>query len=291
MKKKLRSDFNTRQYMLSDDFELYYYSDLNFRSVGDHSHPYTEVYLFEEGEVSMEIEGEAFPLHTGDVIIVPPGVRHRAVIHSGDKPYRRFVFWLSEAFCRRLRKEAEDYLYLIERAQREGRYIRHLDLMEANTLRGKLFTLLEELQTARFGRDAQIGLYVRDLLLFLGRCVYERERPGAARSLTAFQQLTDYISQHLEEELSLEALGRALYLSPFYISHLMRENTGVSLHAYITKKRLNACCEAMRAGSSAADSALRFGFQNYSGFYRAFKKEYGLSPAEWLKEKGVRKKP
>ena len=27
--KKIRSDFNSRQYMLAEDFELFYYSDLN----------------------------------------------------------------------------------------------------------------------------------------------------------------------------------------------------------------------------------------------------------------------
>ena len=32
--KKIRSDFNSRQYMLAEDFELYYYSDLNLQNIG-----------------------------------------------------------------------------------------------------------------------------------------------------------------------------------------------------------------------------------------------------------------
>ena len=99
MKKKLRSEFNSRQYMLSQDFEIYYYSDLHFSSVGKHSHAYTEVYLFCEGEVDMEIAGKRHPLQSGDVLVLPPDTGHRAVVHEGEAPYRRFVFWLSEAFC------------------------------------------------------------------------------------------------------------------------------------------------------------------------------------------------
>ena len=51
--KRIRSDFNSRQYMLAEDFELYYYSDVNFQNVGSHSHAYYEVYLFSEGNANM----------------------------------------------------------------------------------------------------------------------------------------------------------------------------------------------------------------------------------------------
>ena len=40
MKQELRSAFNTRQYMLSKDFEIYYYSDLHFQQVDPHRHDY-----------------------------------------------------------------------------------------------------------------------------------------------------------------------------------------------------------------------------------------------------------
>ena len=85
MRKKLRSEFNSRQYMLSQDFELYYYSDLHFSSVGEHSHPYTEVYLFCEGDVEMEIAGRLHKLRRGDVLVLPPKPKPR----SGTSRRRR----------------------------------------------------------------------------------------------------------------------------------------------------------------------------------------------------------
>ena len=59
MKKERSTAFNPRQYMLSRDFEIYYYSDLHFQSVGRHSHDYHEFYFFVEGAVSMEL-GDRF---------------------------------------------------------------------------------------------------------------------------------------------------------------------------------------------------------------------------------------
>ena len=286
MKKKLRSEFNSRQYMLSRDFELFYYSDLHFSSVGLHSHPYTEVYLFCEGEVDMEIEGRRRALQSGDVLVLPPGTAHRAVVRSGEAPYRRFVFWLSEDFCRVLRAESPDYLLLFDRA-REGReYVHPMGPLEYNSLRSKLFALLEELHTDRFGRDARIGLCVRDLLLTLSRIVFQRRKTRAkGGTVSSFQAITDFIADHLDADLSLDALERELYLNKYHIAHLIRENTGLSLHQYITKKRLAACCEAMQGGESITECCARTGFLNYSGFYRAFLKEYGLSPSAYLRER------
>ena len=182
MKKKLRSDFNSRQYMLSRDFELFYYSDEHFSSVGRHSHPYTEVYLFCEGAVDMEIEGRRHALRPGDVLVLPPETVHRAVVRSGETPYRRFVFWLSEDFCAALRTEAGEYLYLFDRARERREYVYPMDRMEFNSLRGKLFAITEELHTDRFGRDAQIALGVRELLR-------RRSQPGRAEPGAVFEQI------------------------------------------------------------------------------------------------------
>lgn len=42
MKKNLKTAFSTRQYMLSKDFEIYYYDDSKLLNVNDHTHDYYE---------------------------------------------------------------------------------------------------------------------------------------------------------------------------------------------------------------------------------------------------------
>ena len=284
--KRIRYDFNSRQYMLAEDFELYYYSDVNFQNVGSHSHAYYEVYLFSEGCVDMVIDGKTCSLRAGDMIIVPPQTMHRAIIKNREVPYQRFVFWVSKDYCERLSKESEDYLYLFRHAEKEKEYVYHLNLLDFNGIRGKLSALLEELHTNRFGRDTQIDLSVRDLVLTLNRMIYQQKHPMTRReNLSSYQAITEYISNHLEEDLSLDALSREFYLNKYYIGHLIQENTGVSLHQYILKKRLAACCDAMLGGQSIGSCCARYGFLNYSSFYRAFRKEYAMSPSEFLQNR------
>ncbi|MCR5032081.1 MAG: AraC family transcriptional regulator [Lachnospiraceae bacterium] len=282
MRKNLRSQFNTRQYMLSDDFEVFYYSDLHFKAVGDHDHDYYEFYFFLEGEVDMYIRQVKYTLSPGDVIIIPPGIPHHAVIRDENVPYRRFVFWISSEYCDLLLQKSPDYAYAPQHTITSREFIYHFDILTFSTLQNMLFRLLDEIHSERFGRQEEIRLQVDLLVLQLNRSIYEQKHPKTPReNLSLYDGVTAYIDDHLEEDLSLDRLASAFYVSKFHISHLFQDNTGLSVHQYILKKRLSACCSAMLAGGEATKVCLLYGFKDYSTFYRAFKKEYGLSPSEY----------
>ena len=93
--------------------------------------------------------------------------------------------------------------------------------------------------------------------------------------------MCEYISAHLEEDLSLSALSKEFFISKFYIAHLFKETIGLSVHQYIIKKRLSACKDALLGSIPISQLFLQYGFHDYSSFYRAFKKEYGMSPKEY----------
>ncbi len=282
MAKRQTSQFNTRQYMLSEDYEVFYYSDTHFRSVGSHSHDYYELYFFEAGAVTMEIDGRDYPLKTGDVILIPPGVSHRAVLSDPEKPYRRFVFWQSRPFLEALEARSPDCGYLLRRAESRGRYVYRFDPVAFNAIRTRLFTLLDEIHADRFGKATAIDLIITDLLLFLARTVYEQEHQNKKDQLSRYEAITQYVDQHLDELLSLDALAKQFYLSKYYLVHLFRENAGLSVHQYILKRRLAACCDAMLGGAAVGEVYRQWGFYDYSAFYRAFRKEYGMSPSAYL---------
>ena len=283
MAKRRSSQFNTRQYMLSEAYEVFYYSDTHFRSVGNHSHDYYELYFFEEGAVTMVIGGKPYALQSGDVIVIPPGIDHRILLTDSEKPYRRFVLWLTPAYLMALEKRSPDYGYLLRRSADQDRYVYRFDLPTFNALRTRLFTLLDEIHADRFARETAIDLSISDLLLYLGRIVYEQEqRRDRKEQLSRYEAITQYVDEHLDEHLSLDTLARQFYLSKYYLVHLFRENTGLSVHQYILKKRLAACCDAMRGGTAVGEAYRQWGFGDYSAFYRAFRKEYGMSPSAYI---------
>ncbi|MBR2583010.1 MAG: AraC family ligand binding domain-containing protein, partial [Oscillospiraceae bacterium] len=251
MKKQLRSAFTTRQYMLSEDYEIFYYSDTDFRSVGRHSHGYYEFYFFAEGSVEMRGDQRTVSLSPGDVLTVAPGTEHQAVVTDGSKPYRRFVLWMSKKYCRSL---PESCRYLLDAADGEGILPQHFGPVEFNLVCGKLLNLLDEVHSDRFGREDRIAVGLLDLLLTLSRELYEQHH-GKKADGTLYEAVSAYIDTHLDEDLSLDALAGRFYVSKYHISHLFKEKTGFSVHGYISKKRLAAAREALRAGAAAQQAA------------------------------------
>ena len=273
--------------MVSSDFEVFYYSDKGFKTLSPHAHDYYECYLFVEGDITMEIFrgkeiSQSCKMEPGDLMIVPPGVSHHAVINDPNKNYRRFVFWISRECCNSLMDESVDYIYLMQKAEAFHKYIYHLAPADFHQVESRFLRLLEEISSDRYGSTAARHLCLCDLILTINRIIYDNENmQTGGDELSLFQSILSYIESNLEDPLSLDDIAGKFYVSKYYVAHLFKDTLGISLHQYVIKKRLAECRSAIVGGESISKTYEKFGFGDYSSFFKAFKKEYGMSPKEY----------
>jgi AraC family transcriptional regulator len=88
-----------------------------------------------------------------------------------------------------------------------------------------------------------------------------------------------FIEDHLEQDLSLDAIANLVQLSPHYFASLFKQTIGQSPHQYVVHRRIERSKQLLkRSELSIADVAQCVGFQNQSHFTTAFRRIVGCTP-------------
>ena len=96
------------------------------------------------------------------------------------------------------------------------------------------------------------------------------------------QKSLDYIEKNLQTDITAAELAEQAGFSLFHYYRVFQQATGLPVMQYILHRRLLHGVYAMKQGSSKIDAALRFGFDTYAGFYKAFCREFGSTPSDFL---------
>lgn len=96
------------------------------------------------------------------------------------------------------------------------------------------------------------------------------------------QSALDYIESNLCTPLLTQELADRAGLSLYHFHRLFRGVVGTPVQEYIRRRRLLHAAYAIRCGQKRIDAAYQYGFSTYSGFYRAFVREFGCTPTEYL---------
>ena len=100
----------------------------------------------------------------------------------------------------------------------------------------------------------------------------------------AVQRMQDYIEQNREGEIHPADLAQVSHFSPWYSYRLFRECLGLAPAEYIRKYRLSQAAMRLRDGNvRIIDAAYDAGFSNVDTFTRAFYREFGLNPSDYVK--------
>ena len=104
-------------------------------------------------------------------------------------------------------------------------------------------------------------------------------------SASSIKIIKDYINDNLDKDLNRSLLASVAFISPDYLSHIFKEETGESLSGYILAMRLKKAKELLVISQdSVRDVAIKNGFPNISYFSNQFKRMTGSTPLEYRKD-------
>jgi AraC family transcriptional regulator len=99
------------------------------------------------------------------------------------------------------------------------------------------------------------------------------------------RRVTDHIQEHLSSDLSLAELASVAAVSPSHLKALFKESTGLPVHQYIIRRRVDFAVELLSSGSRGrklSDVALQAGFADQSHMARCMRRVIGMTPSSVL---------
>lgn len=272
-----------KQGYLHEPFRFFHLRDKETRIYDSHYHDFLKITILLEGNVNYIVEGRSYPLRPYDIVLVNRGQLHRPEV-AEDLPYERMLLYLSPEFINEFSRDGAK----LDRCFEEAAY-RHSQALRLNEEgRNVLLPLLKKLERSLNQEKEEFAGSLYSLLLcleFLVQLNRFSSDSGVGYLPTGtldyrVSGLMAYINQHLEENLTIERLSTLIAMSPYHMMRTFKEETGHTLGRYITEKRLIKAKDLIAGGAKATQACYACGFNNYSAFLRAYKKQFGGLPKQ-----------
>lgn len=157
----------------------------------------------------------------------------------------------------------------------------HFSFSRDSPVRSLLEMMVIEYANAHGDTQTVLKPLVSTLLLYVARRYREVSPPR--QDLSLCDQIIRYISEHTDS-VTLNDIGRHFSYHPNYISGLLRKETGNTFSDILLQLRMERAAMLLKGTAlSVEEIAAMLGYGNSSGFYKAFREYYHISPREYIK--------
>lgn len=230
---------------------------------GKEFHPYHEIFFLLGGNVEFisETHKEKLPPYT--TVIIPKKSFHQFIIHGDENAYCRCVFNF---------EKLDGLNALIDRK------LSKILLVQDDKLT-KLFLGCKDGIRAHSSDEERNALLKAFLSLILVHINGDTENQATPRFHPLTSAAINLINQSSDSPCNATDLAEKLRCSVSYLSHVFKADMQIPLYKYILEKKLLYVHDKIQKGETALNAALDGGFNDYSGFYRQYKRFFGYAPS------------
>ena len=233
-----------------------------------HLHPHMELFLVFSGEILVTVRDQERIMTAGTMAVVFPNEIHSYTALVSDVS-AALVFWdLSYT------GQEMNTLLMNHPVQ---------PFLEIEQLHPNVLYLIMELIEEQ-KKEEHSPVYAPLIQLLLARLLpsltLQKNRSNDFPELT--YQISNYISEHFHEPLTLGQLAQHLGISKSHLSHLFSEKMGQNFASYLSSIRLSSACRLLiETNLSVTDIAEKSGFESQRSFFRTFKSHFGVTPLKY----------
>lgn len=231
-----------------------------------------EILYFIGGNADFYIEGNAYRLKKGDIIITRPDEYHLLKLRSSS-PYERIVVHFDSHILDNIKNKENLLSVFYNRAKGEE------NLFSATLYPDNYWFHYMDRINMMQSEDEKL-LYLLPLLNDLVKIKEENRQTKTIKNIDHASKIVNYIDAHFTERISLDMLCDKFFISKAQLTRIIKKSTGTTVWNYIHNQRLNFAHELLCEGEAPTKACENSGFTDYTSFYKAYKKKYNKSPSE-----------
>ncbi|MCX7714932.1 MAG: AraC family transcriptional regulator [Clostridia bacterium] len=260
---------------------MYSYHLLEPPKLKMHLHQYYEFLYFQRGNATYMVEDNSYEANCGDIFITRPNELHTIIFHT-QEPYERQFIQISPFF---LSDTGVDLLgFINHRAPGEYNKI-SADLVQKYHLDKYFDNVRYYIENRLAESDIMVKTYVIQFLVHLNSVFKEFENGVLMQKKNnpKVDAIIEYINKNISRSISLDELADHFFLNKYYMCHMFKANMGLSVKEFINTRKIAMAKTLLKNCDDFTTVCFKCGFNDYSAFYKTFKRFTGVSPRKFLK--------
>lgn len=274
-----------RQYMIHENYEVYEKQGAPIGATSFHYHNFYEIIYVLEGEYSSLLENQMYHLKKGAFLLIDANAMHK--YHFIEKKHdssRRIILWITHSTLEELSAGNMD----LTACFRNHDYCAyHFPIYYEEMLRGYLMKLVsaEVIEGQSKGsKEVMDRGYLTLFFSYLNLLCQNHDylfKKEETISHPLVETVSSYVDLHIQDNITIDELASEVHMSKYHFLRKFKELTGVTVHSFITNKRLINALSGLKEGKTITQVYQENGFSDYSSFLRNFKHTFGVSPSKY----------
>lgn len=153
-------------------------------------------------------------------------------------------------------------------------YVKSLNISTREILKGDMLTGFYD-----FAHIDQLKQWLLEVIRLTFEYLDDKQK---YRNSELIDKVKAYITEHLHDDLSLNAVAEVVYLSPRYLSRIFKQETGENFVDYVTRLRMEKAGQMLLTSDLNIEQvAASVSYQNPAYFTKKFKEVYGMTPSAY----------
>lgn len=229
-------------------------------------HPYHEILYYLGGGATFICDGFTKALSPNSLLLIPRESYHFFRIDD-PKSFERLKISFSSI---------EGYDELLYHSFSSVRIFENLKESTCDILKNLCLRLKESPKKNEREQAFALG----SLLLLLSSLDSDRRDEAENYRSRLVSDVIRYVEKEISGDLNTSSIAAYLGVSTSGLSHTFKQEMGISLHKYVTQKRIAFAERLLSSGKSPTKIYAECGFGDYSSFYKAYFKLTGHAPTK-----------